>query len=508
MRTVVAPLLAGAFLSVCFLPLPLAGLLVVPALALLFSFARREVGSRGKRRPGSTWLTGYLYGIGFFLGLFHWIPKLKSDSLVYEWIMWPSLLLMSLYLAIYAGAAFWVACRLARRGLPVEIGLPAAWVLAEWARGQGVLGFTWGAVGYALADLPILIQPLELVGLYGLSFLVLLVAGRLSTASARSLGAGGAVIVLLLLYGAVRMRAAPPEASLDVALIQPNLSAEEKWDDGSADRIVEGYLEQSARVVPDRADLVVWPETAVPLRLRYYPNYVRAINTFIERHADALLTGAPDYDEVDGLGVHYNAAFLFDFRGEPLQRYVKRQLVPFSEWLPWRFLRVMEINFGQADFTPGRHATPLRCGDHAAGVLICIEAIFPQLARASVREGADVLINITNDVWFGNTAAPYEHAAMARTRAVELRRPLVRCANTGVSMIVDRAGRISRRLGMSERGEIRALVHPERTMTPYARFGDWIVAVAALVLLAALVPILRRVRLRRHADGRILARRR
>jgi apolipoprotein N-acyltransferase len=204
----------------------------------------------------------------------------------------------------------------------------------------------------------------------------------------------------------------------------------------------------------------------------------------------------------------YNAAFLFDVRGDPLQRYVKRQLVPFSEWLPWRFLRIMEINFGQADFTPGRRATPLRCGGHAAGVLICIEAIFPQLARATVREGADLLVNITNDVWFGDTAAPYEHAAMARTRAVELRRPLVRCANTGVSMIVDRAGRVSRRLGMSERGEIRALVHPERTMTLYARFGDWVVAVAAFVLLTALFRSVRRARLRAHTLGRILARRR
>ncbi len=438
--------------------------------------------------PGSLiWTTGYLYGLGFFLGLLHWIPQLSPENLVYRWIMWPSLLLMSLYLAIFIGVAFWAACLLARRRrVPLGLLLPAAWTLGEWARAQGVLGFSWGSVGYVLAEAPVLLQSVEIVGIYGLSFVVMGVCGLLSAPSWRGRVPGFALAGLLLLHGSWRLSATLPDPDCDVALVQPNFLAGEKWDPSNTERVFNRCMRQSEEAVGDTADLLIWPETATPFQLRHSPAHLWRVRRWIEAHDTALLTGTPDAEWVGDAQRHYNAALLFNPGTSDTLRYIKRHLVPFSEWLPWRFLRLMEINFGQADFTPGTSARPLAFGDHAAGVLICIEAIYPRLVRAQVREGADLLVNITNDVWFGNSPAPYQHARMALVRAVEFRRPLVRCANTGISMIVDRTGRVRERLGMFVEGTLRAKVRPETPLTFYARVGDWIVPLSAGVLLFGL----------------------
>ncbi len=434
------------------------------------------------------WSTGYLYGIGFFIALFYWLPRLSPENLVYRWIMWPSLLLTGLYLGIYVGIAFVLGSIAARRGrLSVAIVLPAAWVLMEWVRAQGVLGFPWGTIAYALADAPVTIQTVDLFGLFGLSWIVTLTAALAVLGRGRSRIVAGALVGLLLVYGGWRLGESPAGDTCDVALIQPNFSAAEKWDPENREAVFSKCLRQSSVAVQEPADLIVWPETATPFRLRHSRSHLWRLGRWIEKHETPVLTGTPDVDEIGDEFLHFNAAYLFKEGAGDTLRYIKRQLVPFSEWLPWRFLRIMEINFGQADFTPGTSAEPLAFGDHEAGILICIEAIFPRLARAAVREGADMLVNITNDVWFGDSPAPYQHAKMAIFRAVELRRPLVRCANTGISMFVDRAGRVRESLGTFVSGTLRAEIRPERTETLYAKTGDWIVAICAGLVLVGLV---------------------
>jgi apolipoprotein N-acyltransferase len=437
----------------------------------------------------NTALVGFTYGLGFAIAIMSWIPRLAPDYLVYRWIMWPALVALSAYLALFPAAAFTAAVLLARRSrVPVPWLLAATWTASEWISGRGSLAFTWLDLGYGWWGAPVLFQSLDLWGLFGLSFVTLVIAGLLAQRTKRGLALAAALLAAGVGYGVLRLRQpASTEATLDVALIQPNLGVSEKWEPENREALFQRYLHQSRKVVGEGVDLLVWPETATPFLLLYAQPFLDRIGIFVGEHHTPLLTGTPHALFEESAETHYNAAVLFtDARPDTLL-YYKRQLVPFSEWLPWNILRVMEVNFGQASFTPGTRAEPLPIAGHAGGVLICIEAIYPHLARASVRAGADFFVNITNDVWFGRSPAAEQHANMARYRAVEFRRPMVRCANTGVSMLVDRTGRATRSLGTFVMGEIRGKIHPETTRTPYARWGDWILVPAALLIAASVV---------------------
>lgn len=464
------------------LPSALAPLCLVPLARLAHDYARPGRGVAG------TWVAGYLAAVSQSLVAFFWLPRLTQENLVYTWIMWPALLLMALYLGLFGGAAFSVATWVSRRRRwSIVWTLPIVWSFFEWMRTQGSLGFPWGTVGYAWWSVPAMIQSADLYGVFGLSLVTVAIAVRLAVPDRRRLVEAGVALALLAGYGAFRLFEAPPASSLDVAIIQPNWGASEKWQPENRARVFQRYMQQSAEVVPDSADLVVWPETATPFRLLAAPTHVARMQRFVDAHDTALITGTVHHENVGETREFYNAAVLFTPGESVHPTYYKRYLVPFSEWLPWRWMRIMEINFGQADFTPGTDPAPLPVGDHAAGMLICIEAILPRYARASVRAGADFLVNITNDVWFGEGPAPHQHADMARFRAVELRRPIVRSANTGISMLVDRTGRVPASLGTFRQGVLRGEIHPERTRTLYAWAGDWIVPFSILALGAAYV---------------------
>jgi apolipoprotein N-acyltransferase len=480
-------LAAGAVAGLPYIALPalsiVAPLCLVPLAVLAHFHARPGAGG------AEAWVAGYLAAVAQSVVVLFWFPRLTNENLVYDWIMWPALLLAALYLGIFGGAAFSVATAISRRrGASIVWTLPAAWCLADWVRTQGVLGFPWGTFGYAWWASPLMIQSADLWGIFGLSFLTVAIAVRLAAPTRRRVVESVLVVALLCAYGSWRLGEARPEAALDVAVIQPNWGANEKWRPENRARVFRRYLDQSETAVPDSADLLVWPETATPFRLLGAPTHLRRVQELVDRHRTALITGTVHHEALSDSGEvrFYNAAVLFTPGGTDHPTYYKRYLVPFSEWLPWRLLRIMEINFGQADFTPGEDPTPLRVGSHAAGMLICIEAILPRFARASVRQGADFLVNITNDVWFGEGPAPYHHADMARFRAVELRRPIVRSANTGVSMLVDRTGRVSASLGTFRQGVLRGYIHPEQTRTVYAVLGDACVGLVALGLVAGI----------------------
>jgi len=481
-------ILAGALLSIPFLP-GLPGLSYFFPLFLVPLVRLAEAETRCRSRARDVWLLGFSYGGAFALVLMAWIPELAPDYLVYRWIMWPALLALAVYLALFPSLAFTAAVLLARRSrLPVFLLLAASWTVAEWIGSRGALGFTWLAVGYGWWSAPVFLQTLDLYGLFGLSFLTIVLAGLLARRSARRLLGAGALIAAMLGYGAFRLRERPPGGpSLTVALIQPNLGVSEKWAPENREALFQRYLHQSRRATQGEADVIVWPETATPFLLLYAPQFVDRIRSFVEAEHVPILTGTPHAILEGEEEIHYNAAALFEPGGGDPLLYYKRQLVPFSEWLPWGFLRVMEVDFGQASFTPGTSADPIPIAGREAGILICIEAIFPHLARAAVDRGAEFLVNITNDVWFGRSPAIGEHANMARYRAVELRRPMVRCANTGVSMLVDRTGRDTKRLDAFVMGEIRGTIQPETTRTVYARFGEWILGVAGGVVLLGIL---------------------
>jgi apolipoprotein N-acyltransferase len=263
----------------------------------------------------------------------------------------------------------------------------------------------------------------------------------------------GAVLLLgaLALYGPLRLQQIETMAArtptMKVSIIQGNIPQEDKWEFDQQTATIELYLDLSGQAAAAGPELIVWPETALPFYPLGHPLY-RPVASFPFQHDLCLLAGAP-HRELDekGLVRYYNSALLIapdEPEGRLAGIYHKQHLVPFGEYIPLRrllpfFAPVVET---LGDFSPGTSPYPLACGERRLGILICFEAIFPRLARQVTVNGADLLINITNDAWFGPSNAPWQHLSMAALRAVENRRSLARAANTGISAFITPDGRI------------------------------------------------------------------
>jgi apolipoprotein N-acyltransferase len=295
-----------------------------------------------------------------------------------------------------------------------------------------------------------------------------------------------------VLQAAPRTGGSPP-----VALVQGNVAGEIKWSGQHQREILDTFLRLSASAAATRPKpaLIIWPETATGSFLRQEPDQALALAAFATSTGVPVFSGFAAYAWDSTGKVRYsNAAGLFLPGGAPGPVYAKRHLVPFGERMP--FERIMpwlaKIDLGQAEWTPGEKPVlfPSRAGPF--GCQICFEAIYPGLARADVRAGARWLVNITNDEWFGNSAALYEHAAMAVFRAAENHVPLARCANTGLTLVADAYGRVVRRLPVFRPGVLVVPLPPTGRWfpTPYTRFGDWpgwLSLAASVALLAAVL---------------------
>jgi apolipoprotein N-acyltransferase len=242
-------------------------------------------------------------------------------------------------------------------------------------------------------------------------------------------------------------------------------------------------------------DLIVWPETAVPFFFQDGPPLAKTIFSLVKESKAALIFGSPAYRR-DGQHLrYYNRAYLLRPDTKTIQYYDKVHLVPFGEYVPLKSLFgfINRLVPAAGDFASGNRIAPLALKNASAGILICFEAIFPEIARAMVRKGADVLVNLTNDAWFGASSAPYQHLSMSVFRAVENRRPLIRAANTGFSAIIDSRGRIMDRTDLFEEETLRAtLCLIDRNLTFYTRFGDIFAYVAIIMALAGIIIGLKR----------------
>jgi apolipoprotein N-acyltransferase len=241
--------------------------------------------------------------------------------------------------------------------------------------------------------------------------------------------------------------------------------------------------------------LIVWPETAVPFFFQDGPALAKPIFSVVEESKAALIFGSPAYRR-DGQHLrYYNRAYLLRPDTKTIQYYDKVHLVPFGEYVPLKGLLgfITRLVPAAGDFAPGDRIAPMVLKNASAGILICFEAIFPEISRVMVRKGADVLVNLTNDAWFGVSSAPYQHLSMSVVRAVENRRPLIRAANTGISAIIDSRGRIVDRTDLFEEETLRATLHlNDRKLTFYTRFGDMFAYLAIILALAGIVIGLRR----------------
>ncbi len=456
---------------------------------------------------------GYATGIVFYAAALHWIALLSKVAVTVPWIMYPAWVAAAAYLALYpalAGAcAAWARRRL---GLPIAIGWPLFWLAADGLRALGELGFPWLHLGYSQWNvLPVL----QLAALSGVSAASLWVGALNALALAllvprlpwtRGAGAPSPRATLALAAVLVVTAAAPfgvwgvrrPEPTPDgtrVGLVQGNVPGAVKWSGKDEDATLDKFLALSQQAVARGARFVIWPETATGAYLRQNPEQRLRLQDWVNAHEVAVLAGYPDY-RFTGPRTYlsWNAAGVFWPNVGLGPQYAKMHLVPFGERMPFEhvFPWLGKIQLGQAEWTPGEDPTPLATPLGPAGVIVCFESIFADPARAEVRRGATWLVVITNDEWFGRSAALAQHASMSVFRAVENRLPLARCANTGLTFFVDPYGRVTRAPAIfTDAVAVEPLARAPGGPTPFTRWGDTvggaILFAAGLVALASAI---------------------
>jgi apolipoprotein N-acyltransferase len=434
-----------------------------------------------RRAREALWL-GWLFGFVFFLVLLRWLNfTFRTYSAIPAPIVWLPTALLAAYcgffVSAFAAGLSWIA---ERRSIALALGAaPALWVTGEWLRGHILGGFPWGVLGYSQFQRLPVIQIAELGGVYAVSFVVLavnaVIVGIVALPwrqAAIGLLLGAALVGGTLAFGFARLAPTPPAATAAVALVQPAIEQPLKWDPEQAATTLGIYFALTRRAAREQPQLIVWPETSSPTVLRRDPDLLAALREFSQRVGIPLVVGSVDVDDraPDRL---YNTAFLVTSRGIE-NRYDKIHLVPFGEYVPLGLIGVIR-NWAEfvSQMEPGSHAVVFPGPPAPFGIVICYEGIFPELVREFVRGGARVLINMTNDAWFGRTSGPWQHLAMYPLRAVEHRIAIARAANTGVSAFIAPSGRIERRMGLFDRGVMTERLPVRMGETIYTRFGDW-----------------------------------
>jgi apolipoprotein N-acyltransferase len=427
---------------------------------------------------------GYAFGFAFFLIGTHWIALLSEVAITVPWLKYPAWIAAAAYLALYSGLATWLAGVLTRRsGLSLAAVFPFAYLAVEELRASGELGFPWFQPGYTQHAYVPVIQ-LASLGSVSLVTLWLLVVNVLLWQALRGRGRGraawGALFALLLpwLWGHRVLQAAPKDRGPAVALVQGNIAGEIKWSGRHQREILATFLSLSEHAARDTSGptLVIWPETATGSYLKKQVDQAIAVAQLAARTGVPVYSGFADYTLApDGKPRYHNAAGMFLPDGSTSPVYAKRHLVPFGERMPFQYLipGLGRLDLGQAEWTPGRERMLLPSAAGPFSSLVCFESIFPDLARGDVRAGARWLVNVTNDEWFGNSAALYQHAAMAVFRAVENHVPLARCANTGLTLIADGNGRVERRLPVFRPAFLSGRLARPGPPTLYGKIGDW-----------------------------------
>lgn len=416
------------------------------------------------------------------------------------------LAIMAAYIALAPWCARWIAVRWEREPLWL---LPAAWVAIELARNYGPCGgFPWSNLAETqYAYLP-LIQCVDVTGISGLTFLLVWVnrwlahvigqvrEGKWNWREGPTWVTAG-LLLGTLIYGTLRYTAVRERVGhwpmYQVALLQGNIPQEEKWRPGLEEDQLASYRHLLTELRSTNTfDLVIWPEASYPWPI---PTAAAGVKHgfFTATPWPMLIGGLAEEGSGSGRRL-YNSAFVVNRDGAFAQeRYDKNHLVPFGEYVPYqrifRFARRLAAPIG--NYVAGETIAPLAVGEVRVGALICYEDTFPEIARAHALRGAHFLANLTNDAWYGRSAAAKQHFALSVFRAVETRRSLVRATNTGVSGIIDPTGRIIAMSPLFEAGVITGPIRLGNGRTPYVRFGDW-VAYACILLVAAAAMLARR----------------
>lgn len=480
-------LMSAAMLALAFHPIGFHFLAWIALVPLLFAVEDTQ--------PGHVFKIGIVFGFFYALGSLFWIVFLQID-LQTKLLMYAGLIVLFLYFGCYFGTGL-----LMSRFTSVWM-LPFILTALEYIRGTGEIGFPWLALGYSQARYPIVIQQSSVFGLYGLSFwlvfLNVLVYKIIANRNYRYVVAVILLIAAPVVYGVLRMQPLRG-TSVAVGIVQPNIDPNLKFTRAMRDETFKRLITLSEQCNNENLahhrrslDLIIWPETAIPVILTFPGPYQEKVFELVERIQVPLFTGTPIYEKREK--EIYNGAVVIEPEHGITQEYRKLHLVPFGEHIPFdQYIPALRsIDVGGGDYRPGSTQTVFTLDKMTFSCLICFESIFPDISRNTVNKGANLLINITNDGWFGKLSGPQQHNDMAILRAVENGVPLVRCSNTGISMTVDHFGRVQTETPLFKEDIIVMEVIPQRIKTMYTLIGDIIPFLSLFVLAVSLVYIFSR----------------
>lgn len=492
-----------AVLSGLALALAMPGPGIAP-LALLFPFLLLE-GIRQVEWRWSPWLLGWLAGTVFWVVSTNWvIPVMHHYGGLPQLVAVACLIGMGAILGVLWGIA---------AGLTSLVPtawrcwfFPAAWISLGVLQRFPPFGFTWTGVASAFVDWPWLMKSLPVWGATGLGWFVVACGSAvwgLLRYETRKTAAWALVFSVVTLASAV-FTSPPPLPTgepLRVAAIQPGTTLEEKWDPSQSREIADRVWTMTAEAAVRGADLVLWPESAVPYQIDNDAAFAEIVAQMSEQFGIEIVLNS--VASLDG-GAYTNSAFLVTMGSVAPVRYDKLHLVPFGEFVPgWARLAFTQSLVREVgSFTPGAEPVVLPASV-PTGVAICFEVVFPDLIAAQVRGGAQLLTTLTNDGWYGFSWAPSQHFAQVRLRAAETRRWFARAALTGISGFIDPAGRVASQLDVGETGVLAEYVQPMTGLTPRVRWGDWwagLCAVATISVLAA-SRVSRKLRAKKRSNG-------
>jgi apolipoprotein N-acyltransferase len=449
--------------------------------------------------PGQGALFGWVFGLAQFGGILYWILCIKELQYL-SFLAWFALVLYQSFFMMFLGLAVsWTRTRLGDLG---GFGIPVLWVALELVRTHWLFGgFPWGQIGYACAPYPSLLFWTSYLGIYGLTFLVVWVNVFLAQGIALSVGPGRwpavktfaiPLLVLSVLWGFGRWRdeKTPLIEKGSVAIVQPNIDQSVKWDRAYSSETYRRLEKWTQAAGQGHPNLILWPETAAPSFLLWTPNDFQRVSAIVREGKAPLLAGCLDLLR-NGRGPEddFNAAIHFIPGGKPAGIYRKRHLVPFGEYVPFQkyltFLGPVVKDLGS--FQAGPAFCAFQAENFSYTPVICYEAIFPEdIREAFAASNADALVNISNDAWYGRTACAYQHAMMAVVRSAEERKPLFRCANTGISLATDPLGRILGQTGLYQETLLTVPVYLAEGPTFYFKWGRgfaWLCLLAAAGML-------------------------
>ncbi len=506
-------LVAGALASLSQAPYDFFAVCLVsfPVLVWLLDGAAGDSGKGFFRRLLPAFWTGWWFGFGYFLTGLWWVADaMFVDLAKYGWALPIPLIVLPGYLAIYYGLAAALARLAWSDGIGRIAALAAAFAAMEWLRGVALTGFPWNAVGYALMPTPPMMQSVSVLGMAGMNALAVFVfAMPALLAFDRHVRLGVSLALVLAAghvgFGYLRLAGAPADAAaaetLRVRLVQPSIRQTEKWARDERGEIFRTYSEMSARpfrpagaanseTPAGKPQLIIWPETAVPFLFNQHPEALASLGELLAP-GQVLLAGAVrmEGDSVSDPDTRfYNSVVAINDAGVIYDADDKVHLVPLGEFVPFPSLlarigitKLIDLPGG---FTAGADRHPIVVAPGVRVVpYVCYEIIFPGIADREA-SAADLIVNVTNDAWFGDTPGPYQHFRQAQVRAVEAGRPLLRAANDGISGVVDPYGRVVDAFALGAVGDLDVVVPVTRAVTggfgPPGLPGWILVAVLAL----------------------------